>query len=231
MINTLNSIRSNYANYNKVSQNSDVSKVEESFRDKIQTVSKNGTSSNETNAKNDMIIKQPPIYTSTTYDATISSKSKKEMTIDEYKQYFTNEMSKIPVSSYYQNSFTGSLVITNECFERMKEDPEWEKTVLNMLREMYSVNGLPQKSYGMQVIGASPEECYGYSVPIESSGGAKARSGNMKSWWQERQEKMEEAMEEEMKERIKEKMEQVKRLEQEYEKQLFLNQSRVNLSL
>lgn len=92
----------------------------------------------------------------------------------------------------------------------MKEDPEWEKTVLNMLREMYSVNGLPQKSYGMQVIGATPEQCYGYSVPAEQSNGAKVSSGNIKSWWQLRQEKIKESLKEDMQERIKEEMEQGK---------------------
>lgn len=215
MINALNNLSSNYTNYNKITQNSDVNSLEESFQHKIQAVNKNQTSSNETSTTKDMIINQPPIYNNT-YDTTISSKSKEEMTIEEYKQYFTNEMSKIPVSSYYQNSFTGSLVITSDCFERMKEDPEWEKTVLNMLREMYCVNGLPQKSYGMQVIGATPEQCYGYSVPTEGSNGTKVSSGNMKSWWQQRQEKIKESLEEDMQERIKEEMEQVKRLEEEY---------------
>ncbi len=227
MINTLYSLSSNYTNYNKVTQNS----LKESFQHKIQVVNKDRTSSNETSTTKDMIINQPPIYSDNTYDTTISSKPKEEMTLEEYKQYFTNEMSKIPVSSYYQNSFTGSLVITSDCFERMKEDPEWEKTVLNMLREMYSVNGLPQKSYGMQVIGATPEQCYGYSVPAEGRKGANVSSGNMKSWWQLRQEKIKESLEEDIEERIKEEMEQVKRLEQEYEKQLFLNQSRVDFSL
>lgn len=229
MINALNSLNSNHTTYNKSAQNNDVT-MEGLFQRKIQEVNQDRTSKSETSTTKDMILKQPPIY-SNTYDTTISSKSKDEMSIEEYKQYFTNEMSKIPVSSYYQNSFTGSLVITNACFERMKEDPEWEKTVLNMLREMYSVNGLPQKSYGMQVIGATPEQCYGYSVPAEQSNGSKFSSGNMKSWWQRRQEKIKESQEEEIQERIKEEMEQVKRLEQEYEKQLILDQSRVDFSL
>ena len=29
---------------------------------------------------------------------------------------------------------SGALTITEECFERMKSDPEWEKTVLGMVR-------------------------------------------------------------------------------------------------
>lgn len=144
----------------------------------------------------DMIIQQPPLYTGFRYDSTISVKSKEEMTLDEYKQWFTNEMSQLPVSGYYRESFTGSLVITEEAFEKMKADPEWEKTVLNMLKEMYSVNGLPQKSYCYQVIGASPAETYGYSAPTDSGGRPSASSGNTESWWSKRRERMEALLEE-----------------------------------
>lgn len=65
------------------------------------------------------------------------------MTLDEYKQWVANEMSQMPVSGWYQSTCVGgSLTITEECFERMKTDPEWENTVLGMVREMYSVNGI-----------------------------------------------------------------------------------------
>lgn len=144
----------------------------------------------------DMIVSQPPNYSEFTYNENISDKSKEEMSLDEYKQWFMNEMSKIPVSSYYRASFTGSMVITEKAFEKMKSDPEWEKTVLNMLREGYSVNGLPQRSYCMQVIGASPEECYGYSVPMNDSNSLWGSSGNKESWWQKRHEKIEEVINE-----------------------------------
>jgi len=30
---------------------------------------------------------------------------------------------------------SGALTITEECFERMKSDSEWEKTVLGMVRK------------------------------------------------------------------------------------------------
>lgn len=196
-----------------------------SFKNKSDRVYSNFTlsNSNSENFKGDMVINQPPNYSNYDYDNNISGKSKSDMTMDEYKQYFMNEMSKIPVSSYYKASFTGSLVITDKAFEKMKADPEYEKTVLNMLREMYSVKGLPQRSYCMQVIGASPEECHGYSVPMDSGNSFLEFSGSKKSWWQKRHEKMEELIQENDKKWLEEKLEQQQQNKKAYEKQRFLN--------
>lgn len=196
-----------------------------SLKNKSEGVGGNFTlsSSNSENFKGDMVIEQPPNYSRYTYDNNISGKSKSDMTMGEYKQYFMNEMSKIPVSSYYKASFTGSLVIKDNAFEKMKADPEYEKTVLNMLREMYSVKGLPQRSYCMQVIGASPEECHGYSVPIDSGNSFLEFSSNKKSWWQKRHKKMEELIQEQDKKWLENKLQQQRQNKKAYEKQMLLN--------
>lgn len=152
----------------------------------------------------DMVIPQPPNYFGFTYDSSISDKSKEEMTMDEYKQWFMNEMSQMPVSEWVRSTIVGgTLTITEDCFERMKNDPEWENTVLNMVRKMYSVNGIMgTKAIGYQVIGASPEQCYGYAGPIGNSG--SVISGNDESWWERRHKKMEELMaEQNLKEMLK----------------------------
>jgi len=140
----------------------------------------------------DMVVLQPPSYFGFIYDSSISGKSKEEMTMDEYKQWFMNEMSGMPVSGWYRSTCVGgALTITEGCFERMKNDPEWEKTVLDMVRKMYSVNGIMgSKMIGYQVIGASPEECHGYAGPV---GGSNSNIfGNEKTWWEKRHERMEE---------------------------------------
>ena len=152
----------------------------------------------------DMVVSNPPSYFGFTYDSSISNKPKEEMTTDEYKQWFMNEMSKMPVSSWFRSSFSsGSLVIKEEAFERMKNDPEYEKYVLNRIRSMYSVSSLPVGSNNVcyEVIGASPEECYGYAGPVGGSGSNFA--SNEKSWWEKRHERMEELMEEQEKEAVK----------------------------
>ena len=84
----------------------------------------------------DMVVSQTPSYFGFVYDHSLSGKSKEEMTMDEYKQWFMNEMSVMPVSGWYRSTCVGgALTITEECFERMKSDPEWEKTVLGMVRK------------------------------------------------------------------------------------------------
>lgn len=165
--------------------------IEEQVKKAIE--SQQATKSETSKWAGDMVVPQPPNYSGFTYNSAISDKSKDEMTMDEYKQWFMNEMSKMPVSGWVRSTCVGGeLVITEEAFEKMKSDPEWEKTVLNMIRKMYSVNGIPgSKMIGYQVIGASPEECYGAGIPVKS--GSSLLSGmDGKSWWQKRHERFEE---------------------------------------
>lgn len=119
------------------------------------------------------------------------------MTLDEYKQWVANEMSQMPVSVWYQCTCVGgSLTITEECFKRMKTDPEWENTVLGMVREMYSVNGIMgSKMIGFQVIGASEAECYGEGIPVDSGSGI-GNTNDGESWWEKRHKKVEELLKE-----------------------------------
>lgn len=150
-----------------------------------------------------MVISQPPNYFGFIYDGSISNKSKEEMTMDEYKQWFMNEMSGMPVSGWYRYTCVGgTLTITEECFERMKNDPEWEKTVLGMIRNMYSSTGLMgSKMIGNQVIGSTPEQCYGEGIPVKDD--SPLNTDNEKSWWEKRHERMEKLMEEQEKEALK----------------------------
>lgn len=152
----------------------------------------------------DMVILYPPNYNGFTYVSSISNKSKEKMTMDEYKQWVMNEISQMPVSAWVRSSFSlGATVIKEEAFERMKSDPGYENYVLNRVRSAYSVSSLPVGSYNVSydVIGASPEECYGYAGPIRSS--SLSISGNEKLWWQKRHERMEEVLAEQEKEALK----------------------------
>lgn len=161
------------------------------------------TKSNSSAWAGDMVVLQPPNYFGFTYDSSISNKSKEEMTMDEYKQWFMNEMSGMPVSGWYRSTCVGgALTITEECFERMKNDPEWEKTVLGMIRKMYSCTGIMgSKMIGYQVIGATPEQCHGEGIPVKDSSTLSADNG--KSWWEKRYKRMEELMEKQEKESVK----------------------------
>lgn len=145
----------------------------------------------------DMLVSQPPDYSRFPFDNSVLNKSKEDMTLEEYKQWVMNELSQLPVSGWMQSSFSsGALVIKEEAFENMKNDPEFEEYVLNRVRSLYSANGLPVGSNNVcyEVIGGSPEECYGYAGPV---GGSNAKILDKdESWWQKRHEEFEELLEE-----------------------------------
>lgn len=152
----------------------------------------------------DVTINYPPNFSNISYDSSVASKSKDEMTLDEYKQWVMNEISQMPVSGWVRSTYlSGTITIKEVAFERMKSDPEYEKYVLNRVRSACSVQGLPgcPKCIGYDVIGASPEECYGYAGPV--GGSSSDFAGNEKSWWEKRHERMEELMEEQEKEAVK----------------------------
>jgi len=144
----------------------------------------------------DMVVSQPPDYSRFPFDKSVLNKSKEDMTLDEYKQWVMNELSQLPVSGWVLNSFSsGALVIKEEAFENMKNNPEFEKYVLNRVRSLYSANGLPVGSNNVcyEVIGGSPEECYGYAGPI--GGGNTNIYDKDQSWWKERHDEFEELLE------------------------------------
>lgn len=204
----VNSIGVNpYANSYLTSAQNRSKTTTDSFINAVNEVAGNENSAGSSNVKfeGDMVISQPPTCSNFVYNNTISNKSKDEMTMDEYKQWFMNEISQMPVSAWYRSTCVGgALTITDKAFERMKNDPEWEKTVMNMVRNMYSSNGIMgSKMIGFQVIGASPEECYGEGIPVDNNSGASSNSNSEESWWKKRHERMEELMKEQEKEAIK----------------------------
>ncbi|WPC43736.1 hypothetical protein [Clostridium sp. JS66] len=70
------------------------------------------------------------------------------------------------------------------------------------------------------ILGASPEETYGYAVSLDNKGnGLFGASENKKSWWQRRHEKMKKLA----KEQDKKKLEQQTQVTQAYEKCVDLN--------
>ena len=163
--------------------------------------SKNSADTSNVMYPGDVTIEYPPRINNAVNNSVVSEKSKDEMSLDEYKQWVMNQISQFPVSGWVRSTFSsGSIVIKEEAFERMKNDPEYENYVLNRVRSAYSVQGLPvgSNNVGFDVIGASPEECYGYAGPVGKSGSETANDGE--SWWEKRHERMEELMKEQEKE-------------------------------
>ena len=192
----------------KASYHHAVKKVEES---------KNTADTSNVMYPGDVTIDYPPRINNAVNNSVVSEKSKDEMSLDEYKQWVMNQISQFPVSGWVRSTFSsGSIVIKEEAFERMKNDPEYENYVLNRVRSAYSVQGLPvgSNNVSFDVIGASPEECYGYAGPVGKSGSETANDGE--SWWEKRHERMEELMKEQEKEAVKRAQARRKAVQNEY---------------
>ena len=192
----------------KASYHHAVKKVEES---------KNSADTSNVMYPGDVTIDYPPRINNAVNNSVVSEKSKDEMSLDEYKQWVMNQISQFHVSGWVRSTFSsGSIVIKEEAFERMKNDPEYENYVLNRVRSAYSVQGLPvgSNNVSFDVIGASPEECYGYAGPVGKSGSETANDGE--SWWEKRHERMEELMKEQEKEAVKRAQARRKAVQNEY---------------
>lgn len=100
--------------------------------------------------------------------------SPQEMTMEEYKQYIAQKIRQLPVHpSRRQENI--SVIISEEGYEAMKNDPEYEAWVLNDLRSAWSQPcfcfGNESKTYTSIYYGASKEECRSetWSVPVRSA--------------------------------------------------------------
>lgn len=96
-----------------------------------------------------------------------------EMTMEEYKRYISQQIRQIPIHpSRRQENI--SVVISEEGYAAMKEDPEYEAWVLDNLRALYSQPGgyfgSADKVYTNIYIGGTKEESYAqtWSVPARS---------------------------------------------------------------
>lgn len=119
----------------------------------------------------DMIITQPSYYQKSSTQQAVSAKEKSQMSMSEYRQWFRGEVAGIQTEAYAHSPYlSDTLVIKEEAFEKMKSAPEWEKEVLNKIREhCYGKEISGTKAIGYQIIGASPEACHEEGIPIKTN--------------------------------------------------------------
>ena len=197
-----------------------VKKVEES---------KNSADTSNVMYPGDVTIDYPPRINNAVNNSVVSEKSKDEMSLDEYKQWVMNQISQFPVSGWVRSTFSsGSIVIKEEAFERMKNDPEYENYVLNRVRSAYSVKGLSvgSNNVSFDVIGASPEEWYGYAGPVGKSGLETANDGE--TWWEKRHKRLEEFIEEQIEKNQKEHLIKRKQKEDVYRSRTYESKQRLS---
>ncbi|MCM1288077.1 MAG: hypothetical protein NC240_07165 [Clostridium sp.] len=115
--------------------------------------------------------------------------SRDDMTMEEYKQFFTGLMNSIPYDSSQRNDMN-VWTISEKGWEQMKHDPQYEAWVLGYTAEDRSVHNpwaaMPGYSpnYHTESFGASIEEHLGQSSPMGNMGSRKTQhEDEEESWW------------------------------------------------
>lgn len=124
--------------------------------------------------------------------------SREDMTMEEYKQFFTELMNSIPFDASQRNDVE-VWSISEKGWEQMKNDPQYEAWVLGYTAQDRAVHipwaSMPGYStnFHTENFGASIEEHLGQSGPMGggSMGKRKTQSDDEESWWEKRHKRME----------------------------------------
>lgn len=130
--------------------------------------------------------------------------SREDMTMEEYKQFFTKMMNSIPFDVSQQMEVE-IWNISEKGWEQMKNDPDYEAWVLGYTAQdrafhnpFASMPGYSPNIHTEQ-FGASIEEHLGQSVPMSSSGQKASSADDEEDWWEKRHKRMEAFMEQQEK--------------------------------
>ncbi|MDE6971800.1 MAG: hypothetical protein K2P38_01630 [Lachnospiraceae bacterium] len=130
--------------------------------------------------------------------------SREDMTMEEYKQFFTGLMNSIPCDSSQKNDVQ-IWNITDKGWEQMKNDPEYEAWVLGYTSMDRSVHipfaSMPGYAPNLHTehFGASIEEHLGQSVPMGGSSQTPSSDSDEENWWEKRHKNLEEFLEDQAK--------------------------------
>lgn len=111
-----------------------------------------------------------------------------DMSMTEYQLYIQSKISKIMSGSHRSNSYT-AVFISDEGFEAMKNDPEYERWVLDLVKSStysHSCGRSEEKHYSAHFIGASKEEShseYWSDIPTQTMTVEERRSRERKRFY------------------------------------------------
>lgn len=149
----------------------------------------------------------------------VGTVSTKDMTMDEYKQYIHDKISQMTMNPSRMQD-TISINISEAGFEAMKNDPEYEKWVLDYLQKDFNCYNPWTSSCGgcycVKYIGATKEEYRGeswYAGYQNGKGTSLYNEKSQDSFWERRAERKQRL--EEQYEELQEKKALAKRLAQE----------------
>lgn len=159
--------------------------------------------------------------------------STKDMSMEEYKQYISDKISSFPFHPS-QASESYSINISDAGFEAMKNDPEYEKWVLDDLRtcfatpvpSWYQAMGGPS-TYTIFNYGASKEEFSGQKFPVGVQGNKGRFDSNADNgFWSKRADNKE--IQKRMDEKLIERKQQQKELMEEYIEERIMHQKEMS---
>lgn len=105
-----------------------------------------------------------------------SSVSPEDMTLEEYKEYFSEKMSDL-YTHPSQRGMNWTIDITESAYKRMQSDPEYEKKILDALAKNKAVDfggNIPVVAYTH--IDDTYEKCYGYTQGMKENDGYSGSS-------------------------------------------------------
>lgn len=130
----------------------------------------------------------------------VENVSREDMTMEEYKMFFTALMDSIPFNASHQGDVE-IWSISERGWEQMKNDPEYEAWVLGYTSENRAVYN-PFASWPgyspnicTEKFGDSIEQHIGQSVPTNSGSSKKTDGSDEESWWVRRHKKLKELIE------------------------------------
>lgn len=135
----------------------------------------------ESAAKTDRLVMSP-------FGRAEKSPSTEDMSMTEYQLYIYSKISKITAGSHRSNGYT-AVFISDEGFEAMKNDPEYEKWVLDLIKSSAYSNQYgrsDEKHYSAHFIGASKEEThseYWSDIPTQTMTVEERRSMERKRFY------------------------------------------------
>ena len=122
----------------------------------------------------------------------VNGVSTKDMTLAEYKQYIYHKISQLPMHPS-QMMRSVSVHISDEGFEAMQKDPEYEKWVLDTLKYDFAYNDpwaqVCGGSFAIHRFGATKEEYQGvgwYTGYRNGKGGSLFETEAEESFWEKR---------------------------------------------
>lgn len=163
----------------------------------------------------------------TSETAYIGKVSTQDMTMEEYKAYIHDKISQLPMSpSHMMDSI--AIHISEAGFEAMKNDPEYEKWVLDKLGKDFMTNNpwsaICGGGYTVHYIGASPEEYRGegWYAGYQNGNGKSLYSKKAENSFWERRAENQKRLEKQLKKQQEKKRLQEKAMEEAaYEKYIM----------